>query len=350
MISDIKIGKFTLGSKNKPMVVAEMSGNHNQSLDKALKIVEEVAKTGAHALKIQTYTADTLTINKKDGDFFLGDKNSLWYGMSMYELYQQAHTPWEWHKPIFDRCNELGLLCFSSPFDETAVDFLETLNCPCYKIGSTENTDYELIKKVAETGKPVIISTGMATIEELGKITEVVKKAGCIELILLKCTAAYPASPADANLLTIQHMKDMLDCQIGLSDHTLGMGVAVASVALGAVMVEKHFTISRKEGGVDSVFSMEPDEFSQMVIETNIAWKAKGFICYGPIGSENSNLSRRSLYIVKDINRGEKLTKQNIRSIRPGYGLAAKHINTVLGMKATSDIKRGTRMSWDLVK
>ncbi len=350
MINKIAVGGIEIGVNFKPMIVAEMSGNHNQSLDKALEIVEAVAKTGAHALKIQTYTADTLTIDKKDGDFFLGDKNSLWNGMSMYELYQQAHTPWEWHKPIFDRCKELGLLCFSSPFDETAVDFLETLNCPCYKIGSTENTDYELIKKVAETGKPVIISTGMATIEELGKITEVVKKAGCIELILLKCTAAYPASPSDANLLTIQHMKDMLDCQIGLSDHTLGMGVAVASVALGAVMVEKHFTISRKEGGVDSVFSMEPDEFSQMVIETNIAWKAKGFISYGPIGSENSNLSRRSLYIVKDINRGEKLTKQNIRSIRPGYGLAAKYINTVLGMKATSDIKRGTRMSWDLVK
>jgi len=350
MLDNIKIDSIQIGIGLKPMIVAEMSGNHNQSLDMALRIVEEVAKTGAHAIKLQTYTADTLTIDKKDDDFYLGDKKSLWNGMSMYELYQQAHTPWEWHEQIFKRCKELGLLCFSSPFDDTAVDFLEDLHCPCYKIGSTENTDFELLKKVAATGKPIIISTGMASIEELGEMVSVVKNAGCTELIMLKCTAAYPANPSDANLATIQHMKDLLGCQIGLSDHTLGIGVAIASVALGAVMIEKHFTLSRKDGGVDSAFSMEPDEFRQLVKETEIAWESKGSIQYGPVASENSNLSRRSLYIVKDIKKGEVITKENVRSIRPGYGLEVKYIDTVLGMRVTSDVKRGTRMSWDLVK
>ena len=350
MIDNIKINNIQIGKGLKPMIVAEMSGNHNQSLDKALKIVEEVAKTGAHALKIQTYTADTLTINKKDGDFFLGDKNSLWYGMSMYELYQQAHTPWEWHKPIFDRCNELGLLCFSSPFDETAVDFLEELDCPCYKIGSTENTDFNLLKKVARTGKPVIISTGMATVSELGEMVSVVREAGCKNLVLLKCTAAYPAKPSDANLLTIPHMSKMLNCHIGLSDHTLGTGVAVASAALGAVMIEKHFTISRKDKGVDSDFSMEPHEFKQIVKDTEVAWSALGKICYGTTNNENSNLSRRSLYVVKDMEKGDIITKDNVRSIRPGYGLPVKYFDDILGMKVTKDILRGTRLSFDLVK
>ena len=350
MTDNIKINKIQIGKGLKPMIVAEMSGNHNQSLDKALKIVEEVAKTGAHALKIQTYTADTLTIDKKDGDFFLGDKNSLWYGMSMYELYQQAHTPWAWHRPIFERCNELGLLCFSSPFDETAVDFLEDLGCPCYKIGSTENTDFNLLKKVAKTGKPLIISTGMATVSELGEMVSTVRKVGCKDLVFLKCTAAYPSKPSDANLLTIPHMSKLLNCHIGLSDHTLGTGVAVASVALGAVMNEKHFTVSRKDKGVDSEFSMEPHEFKKMVIDTEVAWSALGEIRYGATNNENSNLSRRSLYIVKDMKKGEIITKENVRSIRPGYGLPVKYFDDILGMKVTKDVLRGTRLSFDLVK
>lgn len=350
MLNNIEINGIQIGKGLKPMIVAEMSGNHNQSLDKALKIVEEVAKTGAHALKIQTYTADTLTISKKDGDFFLGDKNSLWYGMSMYELYQQAHTPWEWHKPIFDRCNELGLLCFSSPFDETAVDFLEELECPCYKIGSTENTDFNLLKKVASTGKPVIISTGMATVSELGEIVSVIREAGCKELVLLKCTAAYPAKPSDANLLTIPHMGNMLNCHVGLSDHTLGTGVAVASAALGATVIEKHFTISRKDKGVDSNFSMEPHEFKQMVTDTEVAYSALGEISYGATSNENNNLSRRSLYVVKDIKKGDIITNENVRSIRPGYGLAVKYFDDILGMKVTKNVQRGTRVSFDLVK
>ncbi|MDC1450348.1 pseudaminic acid synthase [Candidatus Thioglobus sp.] len=350
MNKNIKIGNILVGEKHPPFIVAEMSGNHNQSIENALEIVEKVAKSGAHAIKLQTYTADTLTINKNDGDFFLNDKNSLWNGMSMYELYELAHTPWEWHKQIFKRCDELGLLCFSSPFDVTAVDFLEGLNCPCYKIGSTENTDVELLKKVALTGKPLIISTGMATIEELGQMLSIVTEAGCQDLILLKCTAAYPARASDANLLTIPHMRDLLGCQIGLSDHTLGVGVAIASIAMGATMVEKHFTISRQDGGVDAAFSMEPNEFKLMVEETKTAWESIGTITYGPIKSENSNLSRRSLYFVEDIKKGELITKNNMRSIRPGYGLPVKYIDDILGMRVTSNVKRGTRVNWNLVK
>lgn len=350
MDNSIKIGEFVIGGDKPPFIVAEMSGNHNQSLEKALEIVEAAASVGVDAIKLQTYTADTLTIDSTESDFYLDNKDSLWKGVSMYELYQKAHTPWEWHQKIFKRCQELGLLCFSSPFDHTAVDFLESIDCPCYKIGSTENTDNELLKKVASTGKPVIVSTGMATIEELGVMVLELTKAGCHELVLLKCTASYPAKPSDANLKTIRHMNEMFDCPIGLSDHSLGIGVAITSIAYGAVMIEKHITLSRKIGGVDSAFSLEPSEFKQLVIESKIAWESKGSIKYGPTNSENSSLSRRSLYVVEDIEKGEKLTKKNLRSIRPGFGLPVKYLNHLLGMKVTKDIKRGTRMSWDLVR
>ena len=350
MISDIKIKDISIGESHSPFIIAEMSGNHNQSLDRALEIIKAASKSGAHAVKIQTYTADTMTLDIKENEFFIEDKDSLWNGKSLYELYEIAYTPWEWHKQIFERCDQLGLLCFSSPFDATALSFLEKLNCPCYKIGSTENTDFELLKKVAGTGKPVIISTGMATVEELGQIVSVVQKAGCTDLILLKCTAAYPATPSDANLTTIKHMKDLLGCQIGLSDHTLGIGVAVASIALGATMIEKHFTISRKDNGVDAAFSMEPHEFKLMVEETKTAWESIGRVSYGPTDSENSELSRRSLYIVEDMQKGEVVTKNNMRSIRPGYGLPVKYFNDILGMKVTADIRRGTRVSWKLLK
>lgn len=346
----IEISGRKVGQGYEPLVVAEMSGNHNQSLERALEIVEAAANAGAHAIKLQTYTADTLTIDKKDGDFYLDDPKSLWHGMSMYELYEQAHTPWEWHKEIFKRAHELGLLCFSSPFDETAVDFLEKLDCPCYKIGSTENTDVALLRKVAATGKPIIISTGMATVTDLGEMVSIVREAGCNDLILLKCTAAYPADPAEANLLTIPHMQQLLDCQVGLSDHTMGIGVAIASVALGATVIEKHFTLSRDEGGVDSAFSMEPNEFNLLVNESKVAWQARGEIHYGTVKSENSSLARRSLYIVKDMEKGDILTKENLRSIRPGFGLPAKHLDALLGMAVIKKIERGTRMSWELVK
>ena len=346
----IKISGRKVGLGYEPLVVAEMSGNHNQSLERALEIVESAANAGAHAIKLQTYTADTLTIDKKDGDFYLDDPKSLWHGMSMYELYEQAHTPWKWHKAIFKRANELSLLCFSSPFDETAVDFLETLDCPCYKIGSTENTDVALLRKVASTGKPIIISTGMATVTDLGEMVSILREAGCNDLVLLKCTAAYPADPAEANLLTIPHMQQLLDCQVGLSDHSMGIGVAIASVALGATVIEKHFTLSRDEGGVDSAFSMEPNEFSLLVHESKVAWQARGKIHYGKAKSENSLFARRSLYIIKDMEKGDVLTKENIRSIRPGFGLPAKHLDALLGVAVTKKIKRGTPMSWELVK
>jgi len=339
-----------IGDGCEPFIVAELSGNHNQSIDQALKIVYEAAKAGAHALKLQTYTADTLTIDKNDGDFYLSDKNSLWHGTSMYELYEKAHTPWEWHETIFSLCEKLGIICFSSPFDVTAVDFLEKLSCPCYKIASTENTDVELLEKVASTGKPVIISTGMATISELGDMVEIVRNKGCKNLILLKCTASYPSDPVDANLLTIPHMSELLGCPVGLSDHTLGIGVAVASVALGATIVEKHFTLSRNEGGVDSAFSMEPEEFCKLVKEIKNAWLARGKVNYGSVASENSALSRRSLYIVRDMKKGDILTPENLRSIRPGYGLPTKYLTKLLGMKVTRNILRGARMSWDFIK
>jgi len=350
MTHEINIVGRKIGTNHEPFVVAELSGNHNQSLERALAIIDAAAASGAHALKLQTYTADTLTIDKKDGDFYLDNPDSLWHGMSMYELYQQAYTPWEWHESLFARCKELGLICFSSPFDVTAVDFLEALNCPCYKIGSTENTDVALLQKVAATGKPVIISTGMATVAELGDMVNIVRNAGCQDLVLLKCTAAYPADPADANLLTIPHMQELLECQIGLSDHTIGIGVAVASVALGGTVIEKHFTLSRDEGGVDSAFSMEPDEFQALISESKVAWLARGQVHYGTVDSENNSLSRRSLYIVQDMQAGDVLNPENLRSIRPGYGLPTRHLEDLLGMRVTQNIERGTRMSWDLVK
>jgi len=350
MTRTVLLGDREIGDSAPPFLVAELSGNHNQSLERAISIINSAAKTGADALKIQTYTPDTLTIDCDKEDFQLNDPESLWHGTSMYSLYQEAHTPWEWHEKIFEECRSKNILCFSTPFDITAVDFLESLNCPCYKIGSTENTDVQLLKKVAETGKTVIVSTGMATVEELGEMVTTLETNGAGGIILLKCTAAYPAKPDEANLLTIEHMKDLFGYPVGLSDHSLGTGVAVASAALGANMIEKHFTLSREDGGVDSAFSMEPEEFSSLVQDVAIAYKARGKINYGSVKSENSKLARRSLYIVKDIKKGEVLTMDNLKSIRPGYGLAVKHYDQLLGMSVCKDVERGTRMSWDLVK
>lgn len=267
-MKDIYIEGKTIGRTHKPFMIAEMSGNHNQSLERALEIVEAAAAAGADALKLQTYTADTMTLNIKSKDFYIDDAESLWEGKSLYDLYQEAYTPWEWHQPIFDRCRELGLIPLSTPFDETAVDFLEELDIPLYKIASFENTDIPLIKKVASTGKPMIISTGMATAAELEEAVQAAREAGCQDLILLKCTSTYPASPENTNIRTIPHMQDLFKCQVGLSDHTMGTGVAVASVALGATVIEKHFTLSRADGGVDAAFSLEPDELRALVVET----------------------------------------------------------------------------------
>jgi N-acetylneuraminate synthase len=292
-----------------------------------------------------------MTLDLDRDEFFINDPKSLWYGKSLFELYQQAYTPWEWHKPIFDRCRELGIIGFSTPFDFTAVDFLESLDVPFYKIASFENTDLPLIRKVASTGKPIIISTGMAAIAELDETITTAKQAGCQNLILLKCTSSYPSTPKDTNLLTIPHLRDLFDdIQVGLSDHTLGIGVAVASVALGATVIEKHFTLNRADGGVDAAFSMEPQEMKQLVIETERAWQAMGKISYGVTPAEQKSLIfRRSLYIAQNMQSGDILTPDNLRAIRPGQGLPPKYYNLLLGKKIKVDVQAGTPVKWELL-
>jgi len=351
MSTSITIGNRQVGQDHPPFVIAEMSGNHNQSLDRALAIVEAAAKAGAHALKLQTYTADTMTLDIDEGEFYIEDPNSLWKGASLHKLYQLAYTPWEWHAPIFKRASELGMLAFSTPFDESAVDFLESLDVPCYKIASFENTDLPLIRKVAATGKPMIISTGMASVAELDESVRTARAAGCKDLILLKCTSTYPATPENTNIRTIPHLRDLFGTEVGLSDHTMGTGVSVASVALGATVIEKHFTLSRAEGGVDSAFSMEPAEMASLVLESERAWQALGRITYGAASAqeEKSKVYRRSLYISRDLKAGEILDATSVRAIRPGLGLAPKFIDMVMGKAVKLDVKRGTPVSWDLL-
>jgi len=347
---EISIAGRLVGQAQPPFIVAEMSGNHNRSLERALAIVEAAAQAGVHAVKLQTYTAETMTLDLDSKEFFISDPDNLWKGNSLYKLYQQAYTPWEWHKPIFDRCRELGLIAFSTPFDDTAVDFLESLDVPCYKIASVENTDLPLIRKVAATGKPMIISTGMATIADLDETVRTAREHGCRDIILLKCTSSYPASPEDSNLITIPHMRELFDCQVGLSDHTMGLGVALASIALGATFIEKHFTLSRADGGVDSAFSMEPEEMRNLVIESERAWQALGIIHYGAGEKESASLKfRRSLYIAQDMKAGENLTPENLRLIRPGYGLEPKYYDMVLGKPVNRDVKKGNPLSWDII-
>jgi N-acetylneuraminate synthase len=350
MPRDVKIGSFVMGPGRAPLIIAEMSGNHNGLLDRALEIVEMAAKAGAHALKLQTYTADTMTIDLSEREFFISDPNSLWNGTSLYQLYQQAHTPWDWHKPIFDRCRELGMIGFSTPFDATAVDFLETLGVPCYKIASFENIDLPLVRKVAATGKPMIISTGLASVAELGETVQAARDAGARDLILLKCTSAYPASPENSNLNTIPHMRELFGCHVGLSDHTMGIGAAIGSAALGAVAIEKHVTLRRADGGVDSAFSLEPEELTALVVETRRVVEAMGGVAYGPTEAERQSLVyRRSLYIVADLKAGDVLTKENVRAIRPGLGLPPGNLDRVLGRRVTRDAPRGTPLTWDLL-
>ncbi|WP_076590889.1 pseudaminic acid synthase [Herminiimonas arsenitoxidans] len=347
----ITIADRQVGQGHVPFVIAEMSGNHNQSLDRALEIVDAAARSGAHALKIQTYTPDTMTIDLDEREFHISDPNSLWSGTSLYKLYGEAYTPWEWHAAIFARAREKGMIPFSSPFDATAVDFLENLNVACYKIASFENTDLPLIHRVASTGKPLIISTGMATLAELDESVRVARKAGCKNLILLKCTSTYPATAANTNILTIPHMRELFDCEVGLSDHTMGIGVAVASVALGATIIEKHFTLDRADGGVDSAFSMEPAEMTQLVLETGRAWEALGGVSYGPTEAEKKSTQfRRSLYIVQDLKAGDELTRENVRAIRPGLGLPTKYLEHVLGKVVKHNVRRGTAIRWDLIR
>jgi sialic acid synthase SpsE len=302
MKKEILLQGRQIGHRHPPFIIAEMSGNHNQSLDRAIQIVDAAAASGVHALKLQTYTADTMTIDMKEGDFFIDDPKSLWNGLSLYELYQKAFTPWEWHKPIMDRCRQHGLLCFSTPFDESAVVWTA-------------------------------------------------RESGCKDLILLKCTSSYPSSPEHSNIVTIPHLRELFDCEVGLSDHTLGLGAAIASIAVGARVIEKHFTLSRAQGGVDAAFSLEPDEMKALVAESERAWMSLGKVSYRVTDKERTSLRfRRSLYVVKDLKAGDILNKDNLRSIRPGFGLPPRFYDVLLGKRVSRNVKRGTAVSWDLVE
>lgn len=346
----MKILDREIGPGQRPYLIAEMSGNHNQSLARALEIVDAAAASGADAIKLQTYTADTMTLNLRAPGFVIDDANSLWAGRQLYELYQEAHTPWEWHEPIMARAARHGLHCFSTPFDETAVDFLESLNAPAYKIASFENTDLPLIRKVAATGKPMIISTGMASAAEIDEAVRAARDAGCRDLVLLKCTSTYPATPENTHLRTIPNLRETFGCEVGLSDHTMGCGVSVAAVALGATVIEKHFTLARADGGVDSAFSLEPAEFRQLRTETERAWQGLGSVRYGGTAAEEkSRAFRRSLYISRDMKAGDLLTPDNLRAVRPGFGLPPKHYDTLLGRRVGVDVPAGTPMAWELL-
>lgn len=335
---------------HRPYLIAEMSGNHNHSLDRALEIVDAAATAGADAIKLQTYTADTMTLNLRAPGFIIDDPDSLWNGRQLYELYDEAHTPWDWHAPIMERAAARGLHCFSSPFDATAVDFLEDLGVPAYKIASFEMTDIPLIRKVAATGKPLIVSTGMASVAEIDQAVAAARDAGARDIILLKCTSTYPATPENSNLATILNMRDTFGCAVGLSDHTMGCGVAVASVALGACLIEKHFTLARADGGVDSAFSMEPSEFAMMRAEVDRAAMAIGAITYGGTNAEEpSKQFRRSLYIAEDMRAGDMLTERNLRAVRPGYGLPPLFLDALLGKRVARDLAAGTPASWDML-
>jgi pseudaminic acid synthase len=349
-MKDIKIGDKIIGNTHKPFIIAEMSGNHNQSIDRAFAIIDAAVDSGADAIKLQTYTPDTMTINATSGLFQINDEGSLWNGSNLYDLYKEAHTPWEWHKPLFDYAKEKGIYIFSTPFDETAVDFLEELGVGAYKIASFENTDHPLLKKVAKTGKPVIMSTGLAKIADLDESVKILRDNGCEELVLLKCTSTYPASPENTHIKTIPHMSELFKCHVGLSDHTMGIGAAVAAVALGAKVIEKHFTISRADGGVDSQFSIEPDELKSLVIESERAFLSLGEIYYGIQEKEKQSLRfKRSIYVVEDIKKGEVFNTTNLRVIRPGDGMQPKYYETIIGKTASNDLKAGTPLTWEMI-
>ncbi|HEY0953581.1 MAG TPA: pseudaminic acid synthase [Roseateles sp.] len=342
------IAERPINAQHRPYLIAEMSGNHNQSLARALQIVDAAAASGADAIKLQTYTADTMTLKVDAPDFIVQDKHSLWAGRHLHDLYDEAHTPWDWHAPIMARAKEHGMHCFSTPFDDTSVDFLESLGVPAYKIASFELTDLPLIRKVASTGKPMIMSTGMATVAEIDEAVKTARAAGSGPLIILKCTSTYPATPENTHVRTIPNMRETFGCEVGLSDHTMGVGVSVAAVAMGATLIEKHFTLRRADGGVDSAFSMEPEEFKLLRVETERAWQGLGHVAYGGTAAEEkSRAYRRSLYISAPVKAGEPLTAANVRIVRPGFGLAPKFYDLVLGRRASRDLTPGTAVNWD---
>lgn len=344
----IQIAGRAIGANRPPYIIAELSANHNGKLETALRIVEEAKKAGADAVKLQTYKPDTITINCDSEEFCI--HGGLWDGRTLYKLYEEAHMPWDWHKPLFEHARKLGITIFSSPFDNTAIDLLEDLNTPAYKIASFEAVDLALIKYAASTGKPLIISTGMADAEEIQEAIDAARSGGCKELALLHCVSGYPAPAEDYNLKTIPDMIQRFGLVTGLSDHTLDNTTAIASIALGASIIEKHFTLDRNGGGPDDSFSLEPADLADLCRGTHTAWSALGRVDYGRKSSEIGNvLFRRSLYIVQDIQAGEILTPDNLRSIRPGYGVAPKHLETFLGKKVNRDIQRGTAVSWDMI-
>ena len=344
----IHIGDREISARQAPFIIAELSGNHSQSLNTAREMVKAAAKSGAHATKLQTYTADSMTLDVTEKGFVIEEQDSLWHGASLYRLYQKASTPYEWHAELFEYANSLGMLAFSSPFDEAAVDFLDELNVPCFKIASFELTDIPLIRKAASKGKPLIMSTGMASLSEIELAVETARSAGCNDIILLKCTSTYPAEPVNTNLLTIPHLRDAFGCEVGLSDHTGGIGAAVASVALRASVIEKHFVLDRNGGGVDAAFSLEPEELTSLVVESERAWQALGQVKYGgTVAEDKSKRYRRSIYVSQDIQPGEALGPNNLKIVRPAFGLAPKHWDSVLHKKAADFIKKGTALSWE---
>jgi pseudaminic acid synthase len=350
-MNSFSLGRHRLSPDSKPIIIAEMSGNHNQSLDRALALVDAAAGAGAHALKLQTYTPDSLTLDVKDGDFLIQDPKSLWNGQSLYDLYKTAFTPWEWHRPIFERAQAHGMDCISTPFDDSAVDFLEDLGVPYFKIASFENNHLPLLRKVAKTGKPIVLSTGLATLSDLEDAVECIRSEGNSQIVLLKCTSSYPASPENTNILTIPHLAQLFDCPVGLSDHTMGVGVAVASVALGSRVIEKHFTLARSDGGVDSAFSLEPAELKLLVEESERAFLALGKVTYGPTKAEEGSIKfRRSIYTSRDIAAGDRLTPDNIRIVRPGMGLAPKYFSALIGRSAKKALKKGVALRWDVLE
>jgi pseudaminic acid synthase len=348
MTQRIAIAGRVIGHGCAPYIVAEMSGNHNRDLSRALRIIDSAKAAGADAVKLQTYRPDTITIDHNSDEFTV--KAGLWDGRNLYELYDEAHTPWDWHAPIFEHAKRVGITVFSSPFDYTAVDFLEELGAPAYKIASPELVDLPLIRKVARTGKPIILSTGAATLDEIGEALQAARDAGATEVVVLHCTAAYPAPPEEANLATIAALAERFNVVAGLSDHTLGTAVSVLAVGLGASFIEKHFTLARSDGGVDSAFSLEPHELAELVKTAREAEAAIGKPTYGPTASESSVLkNRRSLYVVKPIAKGEALSLDNIRSIRPANGLKPKHLDMVLGCRATRDLAFGEPLAFDMI-
>ncbi|MBI2610906.1 pseudaminic acid synthase [Candidatus Kaiserbacteria bacterium] len=350
MRTSIRIGKRWIGKGEPVFIVAELSGNHKGDIKRALKIIDAAADAGADAIKLQTYTPDTMTINSHD-PLFIVKTNRAWKGKTLYELYKEVYTPWSWHKRLFAHAKKRGLACFSTPFDETAVDFLEKLGAPIYKVASFEIVDIPLLKRIGKTKKPVILSRGMASREEIARAIRTLKKSGTKEIVLLHCVSAYPAKPKDMNLKTIPDLKRRFRVQVGLSDHTLGNDVAITSVALGAIVIEKHVTLKRSEGGPDAAFSLEPREFKALVRSIRTAEAALGKPTYTRSSDEKENIVfRKSLFVVQNIKKGERFTKANLRSIRPGYGLAPRFYDAVLGKYATRDIARGTPLSWRLVQ